>query len=617
MPSPKTDRSSSARSTPDWSSFDPRGFPALVSRLNVRLVLALAIVALVGLITSAIAIQQILPGFLAEQTRQRIDTAAASAGFSLQETVTRIGSDEATQATAGIRELRDSRIAPDVAALAARNFNATVTIVNDLGAVVARQSPPNTDELESEGLQRDTEIAPASRLVQLELPNGERVEYTVTVSDIYSTRAATLEQIRTALIGGGILALGASLVTGIVAARSLTVPIARLRRVSARVAQGQLDERAAPSGVLEIDELGQQFNVMADRLSGTLRMLEADRDRLREFVADVSHELRTPIAALRMYIELQRDGEVDEPTRREFLDRSLEQIQRLDWLSTNLLDLSRIDAGIYPLDMRTGDLRDPVQAVVQALSEAAVERGVALASTVPAEPVELRFDRERIVQLMTNLIGNAIKFTPRDGAISVRMEERASDVLIEVSDTGPGIPADELPHIFERFYRGTNTGEARASGSGLGLAIVRSIVEMHDGEIELASEVGKGTQVRIILPRQAADTHETTECVWMSPEQLLAAAERREMTIAQPTRYTLEDLRTSIAKHGSLAALLRGETTRRVGAIMPKLAKQDGRTIIVMPWDAGYRELPGESVAEGQYYEPALMALQSRIERDH
>ncbi len=511
MPSPKTDPPSSSRSTPDWSSFDPRGLPALASRLNVRLVLALAIVALVGLITSGIAIQQILPGFLAEQTRQRMNAAVTSVGTQLQEFVTRVGSDPATNQTAAVRELRDSRIVPQVAADGAEDFFATVTIVNDLGAVVARESPADTSALEAQGLRRDTEIGSSANGFEIALPNGDRPIYTVIVSDLYSTRAATLEQIRSALIGAGVLALGASLVTGIVAARSLTVPIARLRRVSARVAQGQLDERAARSGVLEIDELGQQFNVMADRLSGTLRMLEADRDRLREFVADVSHELRTPIAALRMYTELQRDGEVDEATRREFLDRSLDQIQRLDWLSTNLLDLSRIDAGIYPLDMRTGDLRDPVQAVVQALSEAAVERGVALESTVPAEPVELRFDRERIVQLMTNLIGNAIKFTPRGGAISVRLEERPSDVLLEVTDTGAGIPADELPHIFERFYRGTNTGEARASGSGLGLAIVRSIVEMHDGQIELASEVGKGTQVRIILPRQPADTGETDE----------------------------------------------------------------------------------------------------------
>jgi signal transduction histidine kinase len=505
MPSPRTDKPASSRSTPDWSSFDPRGLPALASRLNVRLVLTLVTVTLVGLITSGIAIQQILPGFFIVQAEQRIDDAAASTAFSLQGAVTRTGNDPQSQATAQIRELRDGRIAPEVAAQAADQFNATVTIVNDIGATVARASPLNTDALEAQGLRRDTEVGPSAKGVVLELPDGQRVDYQVVLSNLYSNRQATLEQIRSALIGAGILALGASLVTGMIAARSITVPIGRLRRVAGRVAQGQLDERAARSGVVEIDELGQQFNVMADRLSGTLRMLEADRDRLREFVADVSHELRTPIAALRMYTELQRDGQVDEPTRSEFLERSLDQIQRLEWLSTNLLDLSRIDAGIYPLDMRTGDLRDPVQAVVQALSETAVEHGVALESTVPGQPVEMRFDRERIVQLMTNLIGNAIKFTSSGGAVSVRVEERPTDVLIEVRDTGAGIPADELPHIFERFYRGTNTGEARASGSGLGLAIVRSIVEMHEGQIELASEVGKGTQVHIILPRQGAD----------------------------------------------------------------------------------------------------------------
>ncbi len=210
---------------------------------------------------------------------------------------------------------------------------------------------------------------------------------------------------------------------GIVAARRVTAPIHRLRGVAGRVAQGDLDERATASGVLEVDELAAQFNVMADRLSGTLRMLEADRDRLREFVADVSHELRTPIAALRMYTELQRDGQIDEATRAEFLERSTEQIGRLEWLSTNLLDLSRIDAGIFPLDMRDGDLRDPIQAVVQALSEVAVARGIGLESFVPGDPVVLRFDRERIVQLLTNLIGNALKFTPRGGAVSVRLSE--------------------------------------------------------------------------------------------------------------------------------------------------------------------------------------------------
>ena len=121
---------------------------------------------------------------------------------------------------------------------------------------------------------------------------------------------------------------------------------------------------------------------------------------------------------------------------------------------------------------------------------------------MPGEPVELRFDRERIVQLLTNLIGNALKFTPRGGGVSVRLSTRPTEATIEVRDSGPGIPPDELPRIFDRFYRGTNTGEARASGSGLGLAIVRSIVEMHGGEIDVASVVGEGTVFRITLPRR-------------------------------------------------------------------------------------------------------------------
>ncbi|HSO01849.1 MAG TPA: HAMP domain-containing sensor histidine kinase, partial [Gaiellaceae bacterium] len=439
--------------------------------------MAIAVVALVGLSVSGLAINQILPGYFREQTLERMQTSTASTGILLQQYIA-----DAPRNWAVAAEVRDTQIVPRVARDAARFFNATVAIVNADGRVVAREEPPDAEELEAQGLRRDTEVGQfIARDVLVELDLGLAVRYDVILSEPYSTRAETLTQIQSAIVGAGLLALGVSLFTGIIAARRVTRPIARLRRVAGRVAQGQLDERAVPSGVLEVDELGQQFNVMADRLAGTLRMLEADRDRLREFVADVSHELRTPIAALRMYTELLREEDVDEATRAEFLERSTQQIGRLEWLSTNLLDLSRIDAGIFPLDMREGDLRDPVQATVQALSEVAVARGVSLDSEVPGEPVELRFDRERIVQLLTNLVGNALKFTPRDGAVSVSVGEADERVTIEVSDTGPGIPPEELPHVFERFYRGTNTGEARASGSGLGLAIVRSIVEMHSG----------------------------------------------------------------------------------------------------------------------------------------
>jgi signal transduction histidine kinase len=336
----------------------------------------------------------------------------------------------------------------------------------------------------------------------------------VVVSLPYTPREATLTQVRGALVGAGALALLVSLLVGVWAARRLTVPLQRLGSFSSRLAHGHLDARVPPAGVEEIDQLGDQFNIMADRLTESLRLLEADRDRLREFVADVSHELRTPLAALRTYTELQRDGGVDEETRAEFLDRSTEQLSRLEWMSANLLDLSRIDAGIFPMDVKIGDLREPVRAAVEASAEPAADRGISITYVAPSTTVAIRFDRERIVQLVNNLVGNAVKFTAAGGTVAVQLLDGPDAAVIEVSDTGPGIPPTELPRIFDRFYRGTNVGEARASGSGLGLAIARSIVEMHGGFIEVASVLGEGAVFRVVLPRQgAAAAGEITEPV--------------------------------------------------------------------------------------------------------
>jgi signal transduction histidine kinase len=502
MPSQRTDTDRYDRGTRRLTL--PQGMPAFFQRLNTRLVMAIAAVALVGLVVSGFAITQILPGYFADQTEQRLRSAAISIGFLLREAVA-----DARVGDALVDELRDRRIVQAVAeqAVRARLANATVELRRDNGLRAARAIPSEEDiaSLENQGLSLDPAVEPVEEPVPVELPDGRIVIYAVVLTDPYTARSSTLAQIQSAIIGAGLLALVVATIVGFLASRRVAAPISRLRRVAGRVARGELDERASASGVLEIDELAQQFNVMADRLAGTLRTLEADRDRLREFVADVSHELRTPIAALRMYNELQRDGGVDAETRTEFLDRSAEQIRRLEWMSTNLLDLSRIDAGIFPLDMRSGDLRDPIRAVVEAHAGAAEERGISLESRVPVHGVEIRFDRERMVQLLDNLVENALKFTPRGGEVELTLEETREGAIVEVRDTGPGIPEAELPRIFERFYRGTNTGEARASGSGLGLAIVRSIVEMHGGTIDVASVVGEGTDFRITLTRAASE----------------------------------------------------------------------------------------------------------------
>jgi len=465
-------------------------------RLDVRLVLALASIAFVALLVSGIALNQFLPDYFARQAESRLSSAANSTAILLQDTLERLEPAKYSSVSA-----RQSYIQKAAKVAATSLAQGTVAVYyRDDGSLAAVATPDDPSKLMAQGLRLDEEVAQRSEDYTVVLPDLD-VPLRIVISDPYTSRAATLDQVRGTLIAAGVIAVIGSLLLGLLAARTLTGPINRLRRVSARFALGELDQRAAPSGVVEIDQLAAQFNVMADRLAESLRLLQADRDRLREFIADVSHELRTPIAALRTLNDLQGDGTVDDATRAEFIDRSREQLRRLEWLSTNLLDLSRIEAGIFPLDVRDGDLRDPVRSVVEAHAEMAEERGVTLTATVPSEIVGLRFDRERVVQLVNNLVGNALKFTPRGGVVDVEVTDSPDEAVIEVRDTGPGILEAELPRIFERFYRGTNVGEARASGSGLGLAIARSIVEMHGGSIEVASAVGRGTSFRARLPR--------------------------------------------------------------------------------------------------------------------
>jgi signal transduction histidine kinase len=486
---------------------DPDGGPirelaGVLQRLNVRLVLILASVALVALLVSGVALSQILPGYFADEAVRRAETAARATHLLVDNLADRFRREQ--PGTLLTPELRNTQLLQPLAQIAANALaQGTVEITYADGSPGGRGVPDATTDaaLRAQGLQPDPAVEAQSLRADLIISVGQSITLIYTVRDVYTNRVATLQRVNGTLVGAGLAALAVSLFVGVLAARRLTGPLARLRRTSNKFAQGALDERAPLFGIVEVDELGQQFNVMADRLSESVRLLQDDRDQLREFVADVSHELRTPIAALRTFTELQRDGEASQEQRQEFLDRSTEQINRLEWMSTNLLDLSRIDAGIFPLDVRWGDLRDPVREVVEAHAEMAEHRGISLTSAVPTSPVMLRFDRERIVQLLTNLIGNALKFTPRGGEVVVALRDGDGAAELEVRDSGPGIPAAELPLVFDRFFRGTNVGEARASGSGLGLAIARSIVEMHRGTIAVTSELGKGATFTVRLPR--------------------------------------------------------------------------------------------------------------------
>lgn len=333
---------------------------------------------------------------------------------------------------------------------------------------------------------------------------------TIKLSRPWTFRAQTLRDVVGVMLLAGLVAVLVSIVLAVFIATRLTTPIRRLTQASRALAEGRFDARvpdAAGSGSPEVAELGVAFNRMAERLAESVELIRRDRDRSRDFLADVSHELRTPLAALRTFNELLQEGADDEPaTRAEFLESSRGQIERLDWLAQNLLDLSKLDSGLVALDLRPDDLRATVEDAVEQARTAATRRGVALTTDLPPKPVRQRHDPQRLVQVLSNLIGNALKFTPSGGAVEVSLGTTPSGARLQVSDTGIGIDPEELPHVFDRFYRGTRAGEVRAAGSGLGLSIVRSIVEMHGGRVAVESAPGQGTRVSVELPREVAQS---------------------------------------------------------------------------------------------------------------
>ncbi len=334
----------------------------------------------------------------------------------------------------------------------------------------------------------------------------QRYSVEITLANPYTYRSAALANLTGLLAAITLFALGLAVLVSAALARRFTTPLRQLTEASRALAEGDLARRVPTgrirAGSAEIGELAVQFNTMADRLEESVEIIRSDRDRSRDFLADVSHELRTPLAALRTFNQLLIESAgVDPEARAEFLESSAGQIERLDWLAQNLLELSKLDSGLVLLDLRPDDLRAAVESSAHQLDPTATRRGVTLEVRLPDAPVRIRHDPPRIGQVVSNLVGNALKFTPRDGRVVVDVAATADGARIDVLDTGIGIDPLELPRIFERFYRGARSSEARGSGSGLGLAIVRSIVDMHGGRIVVESPSGGGTRFTVDLPR--------------------------------------------------------------------------------------------------------------------
>ena len=251
---------------------------------------------------------------------------------------------------------------------------------------------------------------------------------------------------------------------------------------------------------LPADDLDGEAKEVAESLNRRLDALASSEKEQQQFIADVSHELRTPLTVLRGSLEVALEEERTAEEYREAIGNALLEIRHLTRISQNLLFLTRGESGRVTLSFANLDLGRFASDTVRDLAPAAADRQMHLDVAVPAKAVYVFADSGRLQQVLHNLVENALQYTEPGGRIQVRVAAAPGEALLSVSDTGIGIPADDLPYVFERFFRSKRSRRSNPGGSGLGLSIVRWIVEAHKGRVTAESTVGKGSTFTVRLP---------------------------------------------------------------------------------------------------------------------
>jgi two-component system heavy metal sensor histidine kinase CusS len=346
---------------------------------------------------------------------------------------------------------------------------------------------------ESVALDDRTPVRLASRVV--ESPSGPLV---IQAAVTLAPNVRALRELVAVFLTIGPVALVSALGGGYWLARKALSPVDRMAATAAEITATRLDQRLTePDANDELGYLARTFNAMIARLQRSF-------DEVRRFTADAAHELRTPLAAMRTEAEvaLRSPRSADRDTR--VLENLLEEIERLTRLVSHLLFLCREDTGVDGGEFQTVPLDVVVRDVGDHMAVAAREKGVVLVVDL-RRPCKVKGEADRLRQLFFNLLDNAIKYTPPGGKVTVDADSSNGQASVTVSDTGIGIPADHLPHVFDRFYRVDSSRSQETDGTGLGLAICRSIAESHSGRLEIDSTFGSGTCVTLVLPMHRED----------------------------------------------------------------------------------------------------------------
>lgn len=293
------------------------------------------------------------------------------------------------------------------------------------------------------------------------------------------------------LLWGGLLATVTAMLLTLVLSRRILSPIRALTLTARRLGRGNLSERVNFPGKGEVGTLAQAFNKMADDLE------RAEKLR-RDLVADVAHELRTPLSNIQGYLEAIRDGIVKADATT--IQSLYEEVKLLSRITQDLQDLTLAEAGELKLVRQAEDITKIINQTVTAMQAQAITKGIVLVAHATEGLPLCDIDSHRISQVLHNLLDNAIVHTPQGGTIAINARQQDNQIEVSVTDTGGGIPAEELPNIFERFYRVDKSRARRTGGHGLGLTIAKYLVEAHGGEIRAQSTVGKGSCFTFTVP---------------------------------------------------------------------------------------------------------------------
>jgi signal transduction histidine kinase len=298
-----------------------------------------------------------------------------------------------------------------------------------------------------------------------------------------------------------IFAAGIAMALGLFLSSALTDRIHLINRAAQAVSRGELDVRIAIKGKDEVSQLAQAFNDMTAQLQAAQLQQHRLDEMRKNLIAWVSHDLQTPLASMQVIVEALAEGVVTDPnTQQRYLSMLQKDIRDLSELIDDLFQMTQLDAGGLALDLNQSSLVDLLSDTLESFQAQASKQGIALSASITPDVGMVMMDTSRIGRVLNNLISNALRHTKSGGQVQLIAEREAGLVRIKVADSGEGIAPEDLPYVFDQFYRGEKSRSRQTGGVGLGLAIARGIVEAHGGEISVESQLGSGSTFCFTLP---------------------------------------------------------------------------------------------------------------------